>query len=69
MRGVPTPNLAGQRDDLRGHAEALEDLVRGGVVRHQPEEWRECTGPPANPGPGQLPDRLGLAAQAEACDG
>ena len=39
-------------DDLRKDAIAVDYVVCGGVVRHQPEDWRERVGALAGPGAG-----------------
>ena len=60
-------NIGDGGDDLRGHSKAIAPLVPGDVVRDQPEA-RGCARP-ATPWPGQLSDRLGLAAQVAARHG
>ena len=62
VRRLSAAELADSRDDFRGYAQAPARLVRGHVVRHQPEKWRECVGPAAYPGLGQLPNGLGVVA-------
>ncbi len=39
---------------LQGHAQAVAAVVSRHVVRHQPEERRQCAGPPAGARSGQL---------------
>ncbi len=46
---------------LQGHAQAVAAVVSRHVVRHQPEERRQCAGPPAGARSGQLRDGLDLA--------
>ena len=48
--------------DLRGHSKAIAPLVPGDVVRDQPEARGQCARPATHSWPGQLSDRLGLAA-------
>ena len=57
------------RDDLPRHTKALADVVPSDVVRHEPEIGRQRARFAARSGFGQLPDGLGLAAQAPPSDG
>ena len=45
-------------------ARPLQPLVRYLRVRNKPEAWRKCSWPAACPWFGELPNGLGLAAQA-----
>ena len=69
MQPVSASNIADGGDDLRGHSKAIAPLVPGDVVRDQPEARGQCTRPATHSWPGQLSDRLGLAAQDAARHG
>ena len=62
-------DVADGRHHLRGDAQAAADVVPGDVVRHQPEERRQCPGAAAGAGARQLRDGLDVAAQAAAGHG
>ena len=63
MQPVSASNIGDGGDDLRGHSKAIAPLVPGDVVRDQPEARGQCARPATHSWPGQLSDRLGLAAQ------
>ena len=44
LPGMCWRDVADGRHDLRGDAQAVADVVPGDVVRHQPEERRQCLG-------------------------
>ena len=69
MQPVSASNIGDDGDDLRGHSKAIAPLVPGDVVRDQPEARGQCARPATHSWPGQLSDRLGLAAQVAARHG
>ena len=69
MQPVSASNIGDGGDDLRGHSKAIAPLVPGDVVRDQPEARGQCARPATHSWPGQLSDRLGLAAQVAARHG
>jgi ISXO2-like transposase domain len=69
LLGLSLGDFGHRRHDLRRDADAAGELVRGDLVRRQPEAGRVRVGAPAGAGAGQLPDRVGVAAQAPARDG
>lgn len=52
MRNLSAADIVDRGNDYRGHAETVANLVRGDVVRDQPEERRKCAGPATHPGLG-----------------
>ncbi len=69
MRRVWPTDLGDRRHRVSGHANAADDVVSGDVVCEQLEDGDQCSGPAAGVGPGQLPNRLGLAPQTAARHG
>ena len=57
------------RDDLSGHAKAVEDVVPGGLACYQPEEWCQRGEPAASARPGELYDGVDMAAQTPSSHG
>jgi hypothetical protein len=49
-------------DGLPGYAQALDALVPGGLVGHQPEERCECHGPATGARAEELQNRMDVAA-------
>lgn len=60
---LPSSNIGLGGYGFSGHAQAVNDVVPGHVVRDQPEEWSERLGTAASTGAGQLPNGLGLVAK------
>ena len=69
MRRLRASNLGDCGNDIAGHAQAVEPVVSCDVVRNQSENRRQRFGVAAGSGIGELPYRLDVAAQTEACDG
>lgn len=67
--GLRLSVLDHRRYNLSRHPHFLTDLVSSHLVCNQPKTGRERFGVATSFGFGQLPNRLGLAAQVEAGDG
>lgn len=64
LRGLSLGDLGHGGHDLRRHPDAAGELVRGDLVRGQPETRRLGTRAAARVGLRQLPDGVGVASQA-----
>src|SRR3972149_3751677 len=67
--GLPAEAAVGGGHDLPGYAETPDPLVPGDLVGHGAEAGRQRVGAAARPRPGELRDRLDVAAQTPAGDG
>ena len=69
VRELRAPNVGDRRHALPGYAHVVGDLVPSCLVGRQPEERRQRAGTATSPRPGQLSNRMAVAAQASTCDG
>ena len=69
VRELWAPDVGDRRHALPGYAHVVGDLVPSCLVGRQPEERRQRAGTATSPRPGQLSNRMDVAAQASTCDG
>lgn len=69
LYALSPPDLGHGWDSVREDAHASSGVVPSYLVRHQPKTWCECSRHEKSTRFGQLPDSLGVAAQAPSCHG
>jgi hypothetical protein len=69
LSGVQASRVCDCWDYFSGYAKTVADVVPGSLACHQSEEGRERGESPASPWPGQLFDRMDVAAQTSSSYG
>src|SRR5271165_5185655 len=69
LRELPPRDLDHRWNIVREDPPTAASLVQGDVVGHEPEDGRQCSRTPTNPGAGQLRDGMAVASQTSSRNG